>query len=438
MLQTLKNSWRIPELRSKLLFTLFIILIYRLGATIPGPFVSADVASAFSAAYGSTVLGFMSMLSGGALAQATLFALSVSPYSTASIVMQLLTIAIPALERMSKDEDGKKKINNITRYVTVALALVTAYGYTELLAGNGMLGTSANGNIVFAKVVMVACYCAGASLIMWLAEKINEHGIGNGISMILFANILAGLPGAIAQLWSWIMPTGGFDVVGLILTVVVVLVTLGRLSLSVWVTNSERKIPIQYAKRVVGRKMYGGQGTSLPLKMNMAGVMPIIFASSIITIPATIVSMFGVNTNGGIGWFISTFLSPNNSITSWPYIVLYLVLLVAFSYFYIMISFNPVEVSNNIRNNGGAIPGIRPGRPTSDFIKKVLNRVTLIGAFFLAIIAGLPMIAGLFDARLAAVSFGGSSLLIVVGVALETVRDLEAQITMRNYKGFLD
>ncbi|MBQ8387463.1 MAG: preprotein translocase subunit SecY [Clostridia bacterium] len=439
MLQTLKNSWRIPELRSKLLFTLFIILIYRLGATIPVPFVSSDVAEAFATAYGNTVLGFMSVLSGGALAQATLFALSVSPYITASIVMQLLTIAIPPLERMAKDEDGKKKITVITRYVTVALALVTAYGYTMLLSANGMLSASAGQHPIFSKVVMIACYCAGASLIMWLAEKINEHGIGNGISMILFANILSGLPGAVFQLWNWIMPVEGFNVVGLVLAIIVAAVTLGLLILSVWFTNSERKIPIQYAKRVVGRKMYGGQGTSLPLKMNMAGVMPIIFASSIITIPATIVSLIpNVDTTSGVAWFISTFLSPNNSVASWPYILLYLVLLVAFSYFYIMISFNPVEVSNNIRNNGGAIPGIRPGRPTSDFIKKVLNRVTLIGAFFLAIIAGLPMVAGLFDARLAAVSFGGSSLLIVVGVALETVRDLEAQITMRNYKGFLD
>ena len=307
-----------------------------------------------------------------------------------------------------------------------------------LLSANGLLNAAAGKSPIFSHIVIIACYCAGASLIMWLAEKINEHGIGNGISMILFANILSGLPGAVLQLWNWIMPAEGFNVIGLVLAVIVAVVTLGLLVLSVWFTNSERKIPIQYAKRVVGRKMYGGQGTSLPLKMNMAGVMPIIFASSIITIPATIVSMFGMNTNGGVPWFIATFLSPNNSVTSWPYIILYLVLLVAFSYFYIMISFNPVEVSNNIRNNGGAIPGIRPGRPTSDFIKKVLNRVTLIGAFFLAIIAGLPMIAGLFDARLAAVSFGGSSLLIIVGVALETVRDLEAQITMRNYKGFLD
>ena len=431
MFQTLKNAWKIPELRNKLLFTLLIILIYRLGASIPVPYVNTEVLNYYSQ-YSGTVLDFMSLLSGGAMAQATLFALSVSPYITASIVMQLLTVAIPPLERMAKEEDGKKKINAITRYVTIALALVTAYGYTMLLNSNGWLLVE-EGEI-FPFFVIIACYCAGASLIMWLAEKINEFGIGNGISIILFANIIASIPSMCMTLWYWIMPSTGFSVGGLIGAIAVVIATLGLTVLSVWFTNSERKIPIQYAKRVVGRKMYGGQGTHLPLKMNMTGVMPIIFASSIVSIPATIVQMFNMDTNYNFAWFVDQFLQTNR----WPYILIYLLLLVAFSYFYIMISFNPVEVANNIRNNGGAIPGIRPGRPTSDFIKKVLNKITLIGAGFLAIVAGLPMIVGMFSTQFASLAFGGSSLLIIVGVALETIRDIEAQITMRNYKGFLD
>ncbi len=462
MLRTLKNAWRVPELRNKLLFTLMIIIVYRLGANIIVPYVSTDILGSFDAYYGGTVLGFMSILSGGALSQATLFALGVNPYITASIVMQLLSIAIPALERMSKDEDGKKKINAITRYVTVALAIVTGFGYTRLLDSNGWLVSS--NSKVFQYFVIIGALCAGASMVMWIAEKINEHGIGNGISIILFANIISRLPSMANTLWTlasnkataWSDATGastvaGFNLPGTIAAVVIVLVIVALLVASVWFTNSERRIPIQYAKRVVGRKMYGGQGTNLPLKMNMAGVMPIIFASSIVSIPATIVTMFGINTSKGFGKFVNAYLQPN----TWTYIVLYLIMLVAFSYFYIMISFNPVEVSNNIRNNGGAVPGIRPGKPTVDYIKKILNRVTLIGAIFLAVIACLPMIApiimnlfsfesypnlGLISQSITALAFGGSSLLIVVGVALETTRDLEAQLTMRNYKGkgFLD
>ena len=467
MLRTLKNAWRVPELRNKLLFTLMIIVVYRLGANIIVPYVDTSIATSFDAMYGGTVLGFMSILSGGALSQATLFALGVNPYITASIVMQLLSIAIPALERMAKDEDGKKKINVITRYVTVALAIVTAFGYTRLLDSNGWLVTS--GSKVFQYFVIIASLCAGASIVMWISEKINEHGIGNGISIILFANIISRLPSMVNTLWNlasnkatgWIdatkttaahpETTPGFNLPGTIAAVITVLIIVTLLVLSVWFTNSERRIPIQYAKRVVGRKMYGGQGTNLPLKMNMAGVMPIIFASSIVSIPATIVTMFNMDKSKHFGWFVDSYLESD----TWTYVVLYLIMLVAFSYFYIMISFNPVEVSNNIRNNGGAVPGIRPGKPTVDYIKKILNRVTLIGAIFLALIACLPMIApiimnlfsfhsypnlGFISYSITALAFGGSSLLIVVGVALETTRDLEAQLTMRNYKGkgFLD
>jgi len=455
MLRTLKNAWKVAELRNKLLFTLLIIVIYRIGASIVVPYVDADLIGALTDSMSNgSAFGLLNTLSGGALAQATLFALGVSPYITASIVMQLLTVAIPPLERMAKDEDGKKKINAITRYVTVGLAIVTAFGYTQMLDSGALTGgismLVAGHNKVFQYFVIITCFCAGASLTMWIAEKINEHGIGNGISIILFANIISRLPSMVGQLITMISPALAvkmglayapstevlkkITLNGTISAAVVVVAVIGLLVLSVWFTNSERRIPIQYAKRVVGRKMYGGQGTHLPLKMNMAGVMPIIFASSIVTIPATIVQMFGIDTSKTFGWFVNTYLNTN----TWTGILIYLILLVAFSYFYIMISFNPVEVANNIRNNGGAVPGIRPGRPTVDYIKKILNRITLIGAGFLAIVACVPMIAGLFSQNIASFAFGGSSLLIVVGVALETFHDIEAQLSMRNYKGFLD
>ena len=429
MIQTLKNAWKIPELKKKLLFTLLIVLLYRLGASIPVPYVDASAMSAV--ALSSGFLGYLNIMSGSAFAQATLFALSVSPYITASIVIQLLTIAIPALERWSKDgEEGRKKISALTRFVTVALALVTSYGYMNIISSPNIGILKAEG--FFEKAVVVACYCAGASLIMWLAEKINEHGIGNGISIILFANILSGGWNVITGIWAMITSDSYHLAVGIILGVVSIAITLAFVVLVVLVTNSERRIPIQYAKRVVGRKMYGGQNTNLPIKINMSGVMPIIFASSIVSIPATIQAFFP---NAGWLKWINTYFSYN----SWIYLIVNLVLIVAFSYFYIMISFNPVEVANNIKNNGGAIPGVRTGKPTVDFINKILSRITFIGAIFLCIVAGFPMLINiLFGGSFTGLAFGGNSLLIVVGVALETVRELEAQITMRNYKGFLD
>ena len=428
MIQTLKNAWKIPELKSKLLFTLLIVLLYRLGAQIPVPYISSAVIEGAAMQF-SGILEYMDFLAGGALSQATLFALSVNPYITASIVIQLLTIAIPALERLSKEgEEGRKKINAITRYVTIGLALVTSYGYMKLLNSYGYFTHELT---VFEQIVVVACYCAGASLVMWLAEKINEVGIGNGISMILFANIISRGPDLVMSLWNMIVGSK-YLAVGIILGVVSIAITLAVVVLVVLVTNSERKIPIQYAKRVVGRKMYGGQNSSLPIKINMTGVMPIIFAGSIVSIPATIASFIPKNK-----FFAS--IAENFSYDSWFYIVVYLLLIVAFSYFYIMISFNPVEVANNIKNNGGAIPGVRTGKPTVDFITKILNRITMIGGIFLCFIAGFPMIINAaFNGSFSGIAFGGSSLLIVVGVALETVRDLEAQITLRNYKGFLD
>ena len=444
MIQTLKNAWKTPELRSKILFTILILLLYRLGANIPVPFIDAAAMKAnFDMSNG--LFGYMSLLSGGALSQGTLFALNVSPYITASIVIQLLTIALPFMERWSKEgEAGRKKINMATRITTVVLAILTAVGYTSILSrGYQVSETSWNsyltksGQTWFGWIVIICCLVAGSSLIMWLAEKINEHGIGNGISMILFANILAGIFNWAATAWGKIFVRGGFagfSWTGLIESLAAIILTVASVFLIVWFTESERRIPVQYAKRQVGRKMYGGQSSNLPLKMNMAGVMPVIFASSIVSIPATIAGFTG----GGFAKWVEKWFNYDTI----PYIVLFIILIFAFSYFYIMISFNPVEVANNIRSNGGSVPGIRPGKPTSDYIKKILNRITLMGAVFLVVIAGVPMIISAitshFSIYFTSMAFMGTSLLIVVGVALETVRDLEAQLAMRNYKGFLD
>ena len=447
MLKTLRNAWRIPELRSKLLFTLLIIVLYRLGANIPVPYVNPTVFQEANAVASGTILHYLNILSGDALGKATLFALGVSPYITSSIVMQLLTIAIPALERLSKQGDeGRKKITALTRLVTVALALVTAVGYTFYLDSQNFLVTDLGW---FNGAVIVACYCAGAALVMWLAEKINESGIGNGISIILFANIVAGLFGMAQSIWTTVFTKGGFEGfsgLGLGIAIAEVIVILGMVMLIVWMSDAERRIPIQYAKRVVGRKMYGGQNTNLPLKVNMAGVMPIIFANSIVAVPATIAS-FMTKEN----WF-TRFITNWFNYNTWPYLVIFMILLFAFAFFYVAISFNPVEVANNIKNNGGAVPGIRSGKPTVVYIKKILNRITFLGAIIIAFIACFPMLvivveyyvkngvygAGQWASWFGPLSFIGSSLIIVVGVALETVRELEAQMSLRNYKGFLD
>lgn len=439
MFQTLKNAWKVPELKSKLLFTLLIVVLYRLGASIPVPFVSANVLATFKEMTAGSIFQYMNLLSGEAFGRATLFALSVSPYITASIVVQLLTIALPPLEKLAKSgEEGKKKLNAITRYSTIGLALITAWGYSAYLKTAGML----TNDTVFAQIIIIACYCAGASLIMWLAEKINEKGIGNGISIILFANIIASVPSMVSSLWYMLFKyaedgSRSFSVFGLILAILTVIGLAAAVVLVVWFTNSERRIPIQYAKRVVGRKMYGGQSSNLPLSLNMNGVMPIIFSSSIVSLPATIAMFFP---NSGFAKGVEKIFGH----TSPLYLILYIILIFAFAFFYVMISFNPVEVANNIKNNGGAIPGIRTGRPTAEYISKVLNRVTLLGALFLAVVAGVPILVNMIVELITksqvftAFAFGGSSLLIVVGVALETFRDIEAQMTMRNYKGFLD
>ena len=428
MFKTLANAWKIPELRRKLLVTVLIVILYRLGAVIPVPYIYADLMrDSMIASSNGSIFQYLNILSGSAFSRATLFALSISPYITASIVIQLLTIAIPALERLSKEgEEGRKKLTQITRYVTVVLGLVTAFGYYMYMRNiNALSDTS-----VFAAIVIIACYSAGTALIMWLAEKINEHGLGNGISIILLANILSS-GFTIIQTFIEYCKEGPW---GVVKSEIILAVSLAIITFVVFITESERRLPVQYAKKVVGRKMYGGQNTNLPIKLNMSGVMPIIFANSIVALPSTLALIFPT-TGHKIWGAIVNFLSSD----SWFYIVLFVLLIIAFSYFYISISFNPVEVSNNLKKNGGFIPGIRPGKPTADYIKKVLGRITLIGAFFLCIVAALPLIANLISGgKLGGIAFGGSSLLIVVGVILETARDLESQMTMRHYKGFLE
>ena len=445
MIQTFVNAWKVPELRKKLLFTLMVILLYRIGANLIIPYVSVTAMEMTNTVFSDGIFGLLTMMSGGAFSQATFFALSVSPYITASIVIQLLSIAIPALERMSKDEEGKKKLTGATRWVTVLLSIVTAFGYVNLLNSYGLLTKAATPNAnnthVVPWIVMIACLCAGASLIMWLAEQINEKGIGNGISIILFANIISGLTGYIQGAISMLKnPFGGWNtgwdlVLGIVGVIISIALALAAIVFIVWFTNSERRIKVIYAKKVVGRKTYGGQKTNLPLKMNMAGVMPVIFASSIVSIPAMIAGF--LNANSGFAKFVNNWLGTDTAI----YFVVFVALIVAFSYFYIAISFNPVEVANNIRSNGGAIIGIRP-QEMAPFIKKILNRVTLMGAIFLVVVSGVPIlvgaIAGMLQINFTSLAFAGTSLLIAVGVALEIVRDLEAQLSMRNYKGFLD
>jgi len=376
---------------------------------------------------GNTLFSIMDMFSGGAFSQATIFAMGVSPYINSSIIIQLLTIAIPALERLSKEgEEGRKKISKITRYVTVVLAFVQAAGlYIGLNSANAV---SNPGALTF--FVIALSFTAGTAFLMWLGEKINEKGIGNGISMIIFAGIVAGIPTMAKSVWQTFVGGGNNYLAVAIILVCAVLI----IGLVVLFNNGERRIPVQYAKRVVGRKMYGGQSTHIPIKVTMAGVMPIIFAMSLLAFPSTVVSLVAPNATGGFAGWILKFFNQSNP---W-YAVIYFVLIVGFTYFYTSISFSPIEVANNMKKNGGFIPGIRPGKSTSDFIAKVLSRITLVGAFFLGFIAILPIILALIDSRLSTISIGGTSLLIVVGVALETVKQIESQMLMRHYKGFLE
>ena len=496
MLQTLKNAWNTKEIRSKILFTLFILLLYRVGTVIPVPFVEAND---FASSLNGTILEYMNVLSGGSMGAMTLFALGVQPYINASIIIQLLAVVFPALGELGKTD--KKKMNLITRIVTVGLAIVTAVGYYFLLRnGNASAGIETfltknafDGDFAwFYGIVIVVCYTAGASLVMWLAERINEKGIGNGISMILFANIVAAVPSFLYNLVTLVINTYSFPndawlyaIVTTVFAVVLIAFLIALIAFVIFVTGSERRIPVQYAKKVVGRKMYGGQSTNLPIKLNMTGVMPIIFASSIVSFLPTI---FQILESAGAyksdsGWATFADIIGSEGVV---YPIMLFILIIGFAYFYTQITFDPIEVANNLKKNGGAIPGIRQGRPTADHIRKILNKITLAGALFLAVIAILPTLLGphvfryLFEwiyqgaynieaiaeqytswfgyetaliyaeslaksyaaqnaSYLVSVfSFGGTTLLIVVGVAIETFRELEAQLTMRNYKGFLN
>jgi preprotein translocase subunit SecY len=426
-LETIRNAFALPDLRKKILYTLLIIFIFRIGAAIPVPFIDPiSLQALVSPSNAGGIFGYIDVLTGGAFSRATIFAMSVTPYINASIIIQLLTIAIPALERLQKEgEVGRKKLAQITRYVTVVLGVMQGLFY--------YIALQATVNIVNGKpiplaesiwkaVVIIAVFTAGTALMMWLGEQINEKGIGNGISILLFAGIISRAPVAWKYLVSlWTLGGQNYVIVPAIAILAILVV-----AAIVFMNNAERRIPVQYAKRVVGRKMYGGQNTFIPIKVTMSGVMPIIFASSIVAIPGTITSLFGLQKN----WFLS-FFNYNSGI----YAILYFVLIIGFNYFYVNIQYNPHEIANNLKKNNGGIPGIRPGKPTSDFIRRLLNRITLIGALFLGVIAIMPI---LLSTGGISIALGGTTLLIVVGVALDTMRQLESQMMMRHYKGFLE
>ena len=418
-----------PELRKKILYTLFILLIFRFGSCIRVPFINTELLATYfeQSQVAGSMLGYLDMFTGGGLSNATIFAMSITPYINASIILQLLTVAIPALERMVKEggEEGRKRIASWTRYVAVVLGLLQGFSYYALLRSNGFLSNTS----VLAAAAIILTFTAGTALIMWLGEHITQNGIGNGISIILFAGIVSRGPSLIRTLYN-LFKQGGGSIISALLMIVIGLAVVVFI---VFMSNAERRIPVQYAKRVVGRKMYGGQSTHLPIKVNASGVMPIIFASSILSLPQT-VSMFWQPAAGTVGWHVLNLFSQSNPF----YIIVYGLLILAFAYFYASIQFNPIEISNNLKKNGGFIPGFRPGKPTSDFITKALGKVTFVGAIFLGIVAILPLIVGAISPNLSNVALGGTSVIIVVGVALDTVKQLEAQMLMRHHKGFLE
>lgn len=428
MFQTIKNAWKIPDLRKKILFTLLMIVIFRFGSFIPVPFLNEDILSTLITSEDS-LLNLMNTFSGGAFSQATIFAMSISPYINASIIMQLLTVAIPALERISKEgEEGRKKIAQWSRYVTVALALIQAWGLYMALRTSITVPEGLASFWVAATIIIT--FTAGTAFLMWLGEQINDKGIGNGISMLIFAGIVSRGPDLVLAIKSY-LENGSLNWIGVVVLFVVAIVVIGFVVL---MNNAERRIPVQYSKRVVGRKMYGGQSTHIPIKVAAAGVMPIIFAMSIMAFPSTIAGFFGktaANTSGFWGGLLRV-MSSNH----WFYAILYFLLILFFTYFYTAIQYNPIEMANNMKKNGGFIPGIRPGKTTSDYISKSMSKITLAGAVFLGLIAVLPILMSQF-AKIN-ISIGGTSLLIMVGVALETVKQMESQMVMRHYKGFLE
>ena len=424
MLQTLRNAWKIPELRKKIIFTLFILLIYRVGNVIPVPGIDVNnLATYFNQTLSNTILGLYNAMSGSAFSRATVFALGIQPYINASIIIQLLTIAIPALERLAKDEgeDGKRKIARITRYSTVGLGLLMGWAYYMMLKNYSSSGFAIIQDTGFLpSLSIILAFTAGSALVMWMGEQITEFGIGNGISMILFANIISGLPSMLYNLIKMAWWKIAIVLVGMVALILFI----------VFINDAERRIPIQYAKRVVGRKVYGGQNTNLPIKVSMSGVMPVIFAQSICSLPATICAFTGTNS----GWAYKYLWSNNSAF----YAIVYFLMIFFFSWFYSTIQYDPMEISNNLMKNGGFIPGFRPGKPTAQFIQKVINKIVVFGAVYLGIVAMLPIIAGDLMSGFSSLAIGGTSVIIVVGVALETVQALEAQMLMRHYKGFLD
>ncbi len=457
MLQTLINAWKIADLRKKILFTAFIILIFRIGSAITIPFVNIGADGIIpNVATDSSFLSYLSMMTGDAFNYATILAMSITPYINSSIIMQLLTVAIPALERLQKEgEEGRKRIATITRYVTIGLGLMQSVAYYFYLRNKDFLlkpatGSYNTGELILQALVIIFVLAAGAGLTMWLGERINVSGIGNGVSMILFAGIIARIPRLVASLYSP-DPQVGYIAKGGLWTPLALLAgiaLLGMVAFIVWMDNAERRIPVQYTKHVVGRKMYGGQSSHIPIKVNMSGVMPVIFASSILSLPPTI-NMFLDASKLSKGWeyFFSIF-SQSNPI----YVPIYFVLIIGFAYFYSSIQYDPTEMSNNIRNNHGMIPGYRPGEPTANYIKRILNRITLLGALLLSVIALFPIVFSLLatlalrignytmngEPAVMTIAMGGTSIIIMVGVALETVKQLESQMMLRHYKGFLD
>ena len=428
MIKTLKNAWGIPELRKKILFTLMILMLFRIGNVIPVPYIDVKMlGDYFDTTLSNTILGLYNAMSGSAFSQATVFALGIQPYINASIIIQLLTIALPPLERLAKEggEEGKKKIEQITRYTTVGLGLLMGWAYYAMLVNYGNSGYAIiTKDGLLAALVIILAFAAGSAVVMWLGEQITEHGIGNGISMILFANIVSRLPSMTGTVIGMINPTDWWKTIVVVVGIAVLIV------LIVFVNDAERRIPVQYAKRVVGRKVYGGQNTNLPIKVSMTGVMPIIFAQSIVSLPATICA-FGGWTNG---WAYKYLFDSK----SWAYAGFYFLLIFFFGWFYATIQYDPVEIANNMKKNGGFVPGFRPGKPTADFIKKVINKIVIFGSVYLSIVALLPIVAGNLIVGFDQLAIGGTSVIIVVSVALETVQALEAQMLMRHYKGFLD
>lgn len=434
MLKTIRNAWSIPDLRKKLLFTLMIIIVFRIGSVIPVPFLDMSaLATAMNGMNeGNTMLAYLNTLSGGAFANATLFAMGVTPYINSSIIMQLLTVAIPPLERMAKEgEAGRRKIGTITRYVTVGLGLVQGFAYWFYLHRSGVTVYTEGFSLWFSAIVIILVFTAGTALMMWLGEQINTNGIGNGISILLFAGIVAQLPYTLSMLGQFWKLAGEGSTQFYFLVPLWIVIFVAIVWVITFMQDSERRIPIQYAKRVVGRKMYGGQSSHLPIKFALGGVLPIIFASSILSIPGTI-NLFAKVKDGFWGAFFNAF-----DTSGWLYNVLYFILIIMFAYFYTTIQYNPIEMANNLKSNNGTIPGIRPGAPTADYIRNILSRITLIGALFLAVIALVPSIYG-SATGMGRMAIGGTSIIILVGVALETVKQLESQMMMRHYKGFLD